>query len=175
MLPGLQWLALVLDSLPDDLVIEALEERRGYGRNEYPVRATWRALMTSFVFQHVLIESLVRELNRAGELLSICGFNPLPRQARPYRKLVQDPERDVTVVAFPTPQLSSAPNAWNFSRFIQEVEEMEGETGHVSGMMDTLREQLRNLLPDFGEHMGYDGKAIDSHSTGQVNRETGET
>ena len=23
--------------------------------------------------------------------------------------------------------------------------------------------------------MGYDGKAIDSHSTGQVNRETGET
>ena len=41
--------------------------------------------------------------------------------------------------------------------------------------MDTLREQLQNLLPDSGEHMGIDGKAIDRHSTGQVNRETGET
>ena len=55
------------------------------------------------------------------------------------------------------------------------MEEVEGETGHMSGMMDTLREQLQNLLPDFGEYKGYDGKAIDRHSTGQVNRETGET
>ena len=88
---------------------------------------------------------------------------------------MKDPEKGVTVVEFPKPGISSAPNAWNFSRFIHLVEEVEGETGHVSGMMDTLREQLQNLLPDFGEHMGYDGKAIDSHSTGQVNRETGET
>ena len=76
MLPDLQRLALVLNSLPDDQVIEALEERRGNGRNEYPVRAMWRALMASFVFQHASVESLVRELNRNKELLSICGFNP---------------------------------------------------------------------------------------------------
>jgi len=31
------------------------------------------------------------------------------------------------------------------------------------------------ILPEFGRHLGYDGKAIDSHSTGQVNRTTGET
>ena len=173
MLPDLQRLALVLDSLPDDQVIEALEVRRGNGRNEYPVRAMWRTLLASFVFQHVSIESLERELNRNRELMSILASTRC-RGARPHRKLVQDPEKGVTVVEFPKPQISSAPNTWNFSRFIHLAEEVEGETGHVSGMMDTLREQLQNLLSDFGEHKGYDGKAIERHSAGQVNRETGE-
>ena len=168
MLPYLQRLVLVLDSLPDDLVNEALEDRRGNGRNKYPLRAMWRALMASFVFQHASVESLVRELNRNRELLSICGINPLPRLARPRRKLVKNPEKGITVVEFSQPGISSAPNACNFSRFVHLVEEVEGETGHVSGMMDILREQLQNLLADFGEHMGYDGRAIDSHSTGQV-------
>jgi len=31
------------------------------------------------------------------------------------------------------------------------------------------------VLPDFGEHLGYDGKAIESHSTGRADRATGET
>jgi hypothetical protein len=29
------------------------------------------------------------------------------------------------------------------------------------------------VLPDFGQHLGYDGKAIDSHSTGQVDSKSG--
>lgn len=29
------------------------------------------------------------------------------------------------------------------------------------------------MLPDFGQHLGYDGKAIDSHSTGQVDSKSG--
>ena len=49
MLPDLQRLALVLDSLPDDQVIEALEECRGNGRNVYPMPAIWWALKASFV------------------------------------------------------------------------------------------------------------------------------
>ena len=30
-------------------------------------------------------------------------------------------------------------------------------------------------MPDFGEHLGYDGKAVDSYSTGQTSRKTGKT
>jgi hypothetical protein len=40
----------------------------------------------------------------------------------------------------------------------------------VTGMIATLRRELMDELPDFGRHLGYDGKAIESHSTGQVNR-----
>ena len=42
-------------------------------------------------------------------------------------------------------------------------------------MMETLRKVLKELLPDLAGRMGYDGKAIDSHSTGQAKRETGKT
>jgi hypothetical protein len=40
-------------------------------------------------------------------------------------------------------------------------------------MLIDLREQLMEVLPDFGQHLGYDGKAIDSHSTGQVDGKSG--
>ncbi|MCY4357487.1 MAG: hypothetical protein OXD01_08205 [Gammaproteobacteria bacterium] len=52
---------------------------------------------------------------------------------------------------------------------------MNEETELVSEMMEMLLEELKELLPDFAERMGYDGKAIDSHSTGQAKRETGKT
>lgn len=42
-------------------------------------------------------------------------------------------------------------------------------------MIDSLREELTELLPGFGENLGYDGKSIESHSTGNKNRETGKT
>jgi hypothetical protein len=42
-------------------------------------------------------------------------------------------------------------------------------------MIPALRGQLMEELPDFGHHLGYDGKAVESHSTGQVNRQSGET
>ncbi len=45
----------------------------------------------------------------------------------------------------------------------------------MSGMVRNLRESLMKELPDFGCHLGYDGKAINSYSTGQESRKTGET
>ncbi len=41
--------------------------------------------------------------------------------------------------------------------------------------MACLRSGLMAALPDFGQHQGFDGKGIDSHSTGQAKRETGKT
>src|SRR5450759_4893853 len=40
-------------------------------------------------------------------------------------------------------------------------------------MLIDLRGQLMEVLPDFGQHLGYDGKSIDSHSTGQVDSKNG--
>jgi hypothetical protein len=59
------------------------------------------------------------------------------------------------------------PNSWNFSRFLSNLIAVETEQGLVSQMLIDLREQLMAVLPDFGQHLGYDGKAIDSHSTAQ--------
>jgi len=40
----------------------------------------------------------------------------------------------------------------------------------ISEMVRKPREDLMVALPDFGKHLGYDGKAIDSYCTGQQNR-----
>ena len=50
---------------------------------------------------------------------------------------------------------------------------MEEERGLIGTMMRQLREQLMEEVEDFGEHLGYDGKALESHSTGRKSRKTG--
>ena len=42
-------------------------------------------------------------------------------------------------------------------------------------MVESLRASLFEELPDFGRHLGYDGKAIESHSTGRVAEDKGKT
>ena len=51
---------------------------------------------------------------------------------------------------------------------------LEERLGLVTEMIATLRGQPMEVLPDFGEHLGYDGKAIESHSAGRADRATGE-
>ena len=173
-LSDLRRLELVVDALPDDDIIRALSAMRRNGRNEYPVHAMWRALIAGIVFQHESIESLIRELNRNSSLLEMCGFCPIPLQ-RPTRYETEPGEGKAEVIAIDFPPSSPAPKSHTFSRFLLNVVKIDKERGLISKMIDTMREELKRLLPDFGERLGYDGKAIESHSTGRENRKTGKT
>ena len=42
-------LSLVLSALPDEKIMQALEHRRNRGRNDYPVRPTWNAIIAGIV------------------------------------------------------------------------------------------------------------------------------
>lgn len=42
-------------------------------------------------------------------------------------------------------------------------------------IMSILRDKLMEERTNFGEHLGYDGKAIQSHSTGHVSSHSGST
>ena len=105
-----------------------------------------------------------------------CTLQPPTSGAVAWRAVVAQREtREETLVLQPCSERSPVPSAWNFSRFLTVLEKAETETGCVARMMDTLRERLKDALPDFGTHLGCDGEAIESHSTGQVNRKTGKT
>ena len=171
-LSDLRRLELVLDALPDAQIIRALCAMRKNGRNEYPVAAMWKALIAGIVFGHPSIESLIRELNRNSSLLALCGFNPVPLQSRDRYEIEPGGAR---VVVIKSPPRSPAPRSFNFSRFLLNVVKLEERRGLISGMIEEMRGELMRLLPDFGEHLGYDGKAIESHCTGQRNRKTGKT
>ena len=164
-LPDLERLRLVFEVLPDEGIVAALEAGRGRGRNDYPVRALWRALIAGVVFQHASVQSLLRELGRNPALLEICGFDPLPHQSGPVTAL-----RTGQLVRSPAPLRSTVPSHWNFSRFLGCVVRLEDKQGLVSAMVDSLRTALFAELPDFGCHLGYDGKAVASHSTGRLGK-----
>lgn len=78
-LGDLNRLELVLDTMPDEKLMQLLERKRRHGRNDYPVRAVWNSILAGIVYQHPSIESLRRELLRNGQLRHLCGFlNEVP-------------------------------------------------------------------------------------------------
>lgn len=127
-------LHLVLSALPDEELMCLLEQQRGKGRDDYPVRAIWNTLLAGVVFQHPSISSLRRELLRNAELRQCCGY---------------DLHRGVMAV----------PPASTFTRFLRSLQRHEEV---IRAMFDELVEQIRKELPDFGINLSVDGKAIES-------------
>jgi hypothetical protein len=170
-------LKLAIDHLPDERLVQYLEVMRGHGRDSDLVRAMWHALLAGIVFQHASIESLLRELARNPSLMEACGFDPLPLQRKPKLRVLTDPETGVSRIEVPAPSepVHAVPSRWNVSRFLANVIELEETLGMISEMALILREQLMAVLPDFGQHLGFDGTDIASHSTGRVDRATGQT
>ena len=127
-------LRLVLSALPDEPLVRFLEERRGHGRDDYPVRPTWNALLAGIVFQHPSAASLLRELWRNAELRQLCGFEPLSGMA-------------------------AVPSQDAFGRFLGLVIE---HRVHLVTIFDTLVNELGAVLPDLGSRLAVDSKAIAS-------------
>jgi hypothetical protein len=110
--------------------------------------------------QHPSIESLTREPSRNLSLLQACGFAVLPVQKKAVARLVHETCSGRVSVAWSKPQeaYQAVPESWNFSRFLSNVIEMEAALELVTGMVPNLRAQLMEVLPDFGQHLGFDGK-----------------
>ena len=138
-------LRLVLEVLPDEGLMVRLEQRRGRGRDDYPVRALWNSLLAGIVFQHESVESLRRELSRNGELRDLCGFDPLGGG-------------------------QTVPTSHACSRFLKNLIR---EQVTIDRMFDSLISELQELLPDLGQHLAVDSKAISTYARGR--KEPGES
>ena len=129
-------LLLVLEALPDEGLMLRLEEQRGKGRDDYPVRAIWNSLLAGIVFQHQSVESLRRELSRNGELRDLCGFDPLGGA-------------------------ETVPSSDAYGRFLKNLLR---EAEKIEEIFDTLVGELKRLLPDLGRHLAVDSKAIETYA-----------
>lgn len=128
-------LRLVLSVLPDEALVRFLEQKRGKGRNDFPVRPMWNALLAGIVFQHKNAAELLRELRRNGELRQVCGFNPFGGAA-------------------------AVPTEYAFSRFLTAVVK---QRRFVRKMFHKLLDELKIALPDLGVKTAVDSKAIQSY------------
>ena len=73
-LGDLERLESILGVLPDEKLMKKLEARRGYGRNDFPVRAMWNTVIAMLVFGHSKFADVLRELKRNVQLKYMCGF-----------------------------------------------------------------------------------------------------
>jgi len=127
-------LGLVLSALPDESLVRFLEERRGRGRDDYPVRPMWNAVIAGIVFQHPSAAALIRELWRNGELRQVCGFDPLRG-------------------------MGAAPSPDALDRFLALLVEHRHK---LAEMFHQLVDELGKVLPDLGRRLAVDSKGIRS-------------
>ncbi|MGH8647305.1 MAG: transposase [Gammaproteobacteria bacterium] len=137
-------LRLVLEAIPDEPLMRLLEQERGNGRDEYPIRPVWNSILAGVVFQHPSVACLRRELRRNAELRQVCGFAPLLGEG-----------------AVPTDSAYG-----NFLECLMRHEEM------IRGMFHVLVEKLRTHLPDLGQYLAIDGKALPSFGKPHKDKQT---
>ena len=159
----LERLQKVFDNIPDDKLIRKLKEKRGKGRNEWPVEAMWNSFIASFIFDHDSIASLLRELNRNSQLRIICGFQPhiysvLTNRKDEYGKRIKENRYKL------------APTASAYTNFLNNLKECENE---LREMFNELVKYMYENLKDFGEMVAADGKAIQSFATKISEKDSG--
>ena len=138
-LGDLERFLLVINYMLDEKLMRVLEEERGKGRDDYPVRAVWNSILAGVVYEHKSVQSLRRELARNGQLREMCGF---------------DVEEG----------LEAVPESWAYSRFLKNLIKHEEE---IDALFDDLVEKVKGELDDFGKYLAVDGKAINSHANGK--------
>lgn len=75
-LGDLERLVLVLEAMPDEELVRTVERDRYRGRDDYSIRPVWNSILTGIVFEHPIVASLRRELQRNAQLRELCGFEP---------------------------------------------------------------------------------------------------
>ncbi len=127
-------LELVLSVIPDEDLMRHLEEERGKGRDDYPIRAVWNSVIAGVVYEHKTIESLRRELMRNGELRDGCGFDSVLGS-------------------------EAVPTSRAYSHLLKKILR---HREYIEGVFDRLVEEAKGGLGDYGRYIGIDSKRLDS-------------
>ena len=135
----LERLRMVIEAIPDEELMKALEVERKGRRDDYPIRAVWNSILGAIVYQHRTIESLRRELLRNGELRQACGFDPALGD-------------------------KAVPSKDAYSSMLKKLMDKQAMT---EGMFEGLVEELKKYLPELGRHMAIDSKKIRSYARGR--------
>jgi hypothetical protein len=135
-LADLERLSLLLKHLPDETLMQALESRRGKGRDDYPVRAIWNSILAGVVYQHASIASLRRELMRNAQLRQLCGFDLLKG-------------------------IDGVPSSNAYTNFLKRL---MAHTDMIDSLFYTLVDRLSASLEGFAEVLAIDSKAIRSRA-----------
>lgn len=144
-LGDLERLQMVIDYMPDEMIIQKLRKIRGNGRNDWPLEAMWNSFLASFVFEHRNVSDLLRELKRNKQLREMCGFEP---------KYCKQKDGSIKILLAP-------PNS-AYTNFLNNIKQCKEE---IREAFEDLVKYMYDHLEHFGEILAADGKAIQSYAT----------
>lgn len=129
--PSLQTIKAVLSSLPDQPLLDGLQQARGHGRNDYPIAVLWGVVVLSVLCRHVWLNDCLAELHRNPTLCDILGIR----------------------------RVADIPKPHNLSRFLDLLGQ-PAHLGALRDIFDALVKQLGAVVPDLGQHTAGDSTAL---------------
>jgi transposase len=134
----------VLDRYLEPLMVKLNGQRSGR-RNEYPVRTLLYSLIAGYVYQIEKKNELIRELRRNGSLRNLVGVASMAR----------------------------VPHAWQYSRLMRTLAQPENLKMLDEAFAGCVRE-IGRRVKQFGRHLGIDGTSVESWSSGNRDKKTGQ-
>lgn len=141
-LGDLERLKLCLENIDDAKLCNMLEEMRGNGRNDFPVRVMLNFTYAMKIFGHRSVESFRRELSRNSQLRKLCGLKDEDYLYLGKRK-------------------SLIPKARVFTNFFKSLVKCQKE---LDCMFEEKVKYMYEHLDDFGKDCALDGKLLDSYA-----------
>ena len=138
--PGLQEVQdfLAVLSRFDEGLVHKLEQERGKGRDDYPVRALWNTVALMALLGHGKFSAMLGELERNETMADMLGY-------RAERGRVK------------------VPGKWVVSRFWKKLKK-ETYREQVQGILDELVKALQVEIPELGERVAGDASDIRTHA-----------
>ena len=141
-LGDLERLKLCLENIDDEELCEYLENQRGNGRDDFPVRVMLNLSYAMKIFGHRSVESFRRELSRNSQLRRVCGLKDEDYMYLGKRK-------------------SLIPKARVFTGFFKSLVKAQKELDKI---FDENVKYMYDNLEGFGEDCALDGKLLDSYA-----------
>jgi hypothetical protein len=133
--PSLKTLREVLAALPDQPLLDSLQQARGRGRNDYPVAVLWGVLLVGVLCRHTSLNDTLAELHRNPTLCRLIGIH--------------------TVAAIPKP--------CNLSRFLDLLGQPP-HLDALRGVFDALVRPLGQAVADLGRDTAGDSTALSARA-----------
>jgi hypothetical protein len=131
--PSLKTVRQALRLIPDAALLAALQQARGKGRDDYPVRVLWGAVLLTVLLRHATFDACLADLRRNAALRELIGITCEER----------------------------VPHAWNISRFL-DVLGMEPCRTLLHQMFDQQIQALGSAVPGLGENTAGDATYLNA-------------
>lgn len=125
--PTLATIRQTLESIPDEALLQSLQQRRHPGCNKFPVSTLWGVILLAIILRHPTTEDCLQELRRNASLRLIIGIE----------------------------SEASVPNGWNLSRFVATLGE-PSYLALLHQIFNDMVQRLAVCVPDLGYHTAGD-------------------